>query len=145
MRILGLDFGEKRIGVAVSDPLGITAQGIEVISGTDLSSAIERIKEICNQYEVERIVVGLPLRLDGSRGPAVVGVERFRDLLHDSTELPVVMVDERFSSKAAEKVLLVADLSRGKRKGIRDKLAAVLILDTYLNGLKTNPGVDVER
>ena len=133
MRILGLDFGEKRIGVAVSDPLGITAQGLEVISGMDLSSAVERIKEICNQYEVERIVVGLPLRLDGSRGPAVEGAERFRDLLHGSTGLPVIMVDERFSSKAAERVLLSADLRRNKRKGIRDKLAAVLILDTYLS------------
>ncbi len=145
MRVLGLDFGERRIGVAITDPLGITAQGLEVIPGTDLTLALERIKEICGQYEVEEIVVGLPLRLDGSRGPAAEGAERFRDLLGRATELPVKMVDERLSSKAAEKVLLAADVRRKKRKGIRDKLAAVLILDTYLGRIKRNGAADVER
>ncbi len=144
MRILALDFGQKRIGVAVTDPLGITAQGLEVLTYNDRLSALARIREICHQYEVGKIVVGLPLRLDGTRGPAVEMVEEFRDLLKKTTRLPVVTLDERFTSRAAEKVLLAGEVRRKNRKAVQDMLAAVLILDTYLRMVETGRSTGVE-
>ncbi len=144
MRILGLDFGQKRIGVAITDPLGITAQGLEVISAVDRPSALTRIREICSQYGVEKIVVGLPLRLDGTRGPAAETAEQFKDLLKKATGLPVVAVDERLTSREAEKVLLAGDVRRKNRKAVRDILAAVLILDTYLRMVETGRGVNTD-
>lgn len=132
MRIMGLDYGEKRIGVAVSDPLGITAQGITVINYTCPEEAIKEIETLCREYEVEKIVVGNPYNMDGSRGNASDKAELFAEELRKRLLLQVSLVDERLSSVSAERVLLEGDISRKKRRKVKDKLAAVLILELYL-------------
>ena len=129
MRIMGLDVGEKRIGVAVSDPLGYTAQGISVIKREN----IEDLKKIVSDYDVERIIVGLPKNMDGSIGEQAKKVLAFIEDLKREIDLPVLTWDERLTTKEAEGVLLRADLSRAKRKKVIDKLAAVLILQGYLD------------
>lgn len=133
MRILGLDPGEKRIGVAISDPLGITAQGIEVITYTSLEEALEQIKKICLDYEVDKIVIGHPLNMNGSRGPASEKALLFAARLQQMLGVSVVMVDERLSSVSAEKTLISAGVSRKNRRDLKDKLAATLILELYLS------------
>ncbi len=138
MRILGLDPGEKRIGVAVSDPLGITAQGIDVITYTDLEEALARIEGVCSTYSVEKIVVGNPLKMNGSRGSASGKAEIFAKALRNKLGLPVEMIDERLTSSTAEKTLLTANVRRKKRRTVKDKLAAVLILEQYLAKSKRN-------
>ncbi len=132
MRILGLDPGEKRVGVAISDPLGITSQGLEVISFTNPQEALDRIEELCAQYGVERIIVGNPLNMNGSRGSASEKAELFAATLREKLKLPVQMIDERLTSGSAEKTLIAGGVSRKKRKAVKDKLAAVLILEQYL-------------
>ncbi|HOL16685.1 MAG TPA: Holliday junction resolvase RuvX [Bacillota bacterium] len=133
MRVLGLDIGHKRIGVAVSDPLGITAQGLTVITYAQESQALQKLADICREYAVERIVAGLPLNMDGSRGEAVKYVDQFARKLKDLTGLPVIMVDERLSSRAAERALISGGMRRRGRKAVKDKIAAVLILESYLS------------
>ena len=133
MRILGLDIGEKRIGVALSDPLGITAQGLTVIEYSSRAQALERLGAICREHDVALIVAGLPLHLNGSRGEAVAGVEKFVGALEAHTGLPVEFVDERLTTKAVERTLIGAGVKRKERKGVRDMLAAVLILETFLS------------
>lgn len=132
MRILGLDPGEKRIGVAVSDPLGITAQGIDVINYTSPGEAIDKIEAICLNYGVGKIVVGKPLRMSGEKGTAAVKAEEFAEALREKLVIPVAMVDERLTSSRAEKTLLESGMRRKKRREVKDKLAAVLILEQYL-------------
>ncbi len=132
MRIMGLDYGEKRIGVAVSDPLGITAQGVSTISYTDLDVALREIKALCIEFAIEKIVVGNPYNMDGSRGSASEKAEEFAAELRRSLSLDVDLIDERLSSISAEKVLLDGDISRKKRRKVKDKLAAVIILEQYL-------------
>ena len=132
MRILGLDIGHKRIGVAVSDPLGITAQGITVLTYEDSNRVLDKLSEICREYEVEKIAAGLPLNMDGSRGEAVQFVENFTARLKEKIGLPVALIDERLSSKAAERTLIAGGVRRRGRKAVKDKLAAVLILESYL-------------
>lgn len=135
MRIMGLDLGQKRIGVALSDPLGFTAQGLTVISYDRDEEALQRIAALCREYTVEQIVAGLPLNMNGSRGPAVGEVERFAALLKKRTGLPLTFIDERLTSQAAERALLEGGLRRRKRKAVKDRLAAVLILQSYLAAL----------
>ena len=132
MRILGLDLGQKRIGVAVSDPLGITAQGLTVIKYEKQAAALERLAAICREYDVTRIVAGLPLHLSGERGAAVKAVEALAAAVEKRTGLPVELVDERLTSKAAERTLIAGNVRRKARKEVRDMLAAVLILESYL-------------
>lgn len=132
MRILGLDLGQKRIGVAVSDPLGITAQGLTVIKYEKQAAALERLAAICREYDVTRIVAGLPLHLSGERGTAVKAVEALAAAVEKRTGLPVELVDERLTSKAAERTLIAGNVRRKARKEVRDMLAAVLILESYL-------------
>lgn len=131
MRIMALDVGEKRIGVAVSDPLGITAQGLEVITVTG-TEMLERINCLCREYAISKIIVGLPLSLNGTRGLTCQAVEEYARQISEATGLPVELVDERLTTRAAERMLLSAGTSRKKRKAVKDKLAAVLILETYL-------------
>jgi putative holliday junction resolvase len=140
VRILGLDPGEKRIGVAVTDPLGITAQGLEVISYSSIEQALIRIEEICRQFDVNKIVVGNPLSMSGTSGPAASKAEEFARRLHLKTGLPVVMVDERLTSSSVEKTLIAGGARRKKRREVRDKLAAVLILELYLAMYENNNG-----
>jgi len=138
LRVLGLDPGEKRIGVAVSDPLGITAQGIEVITYKSLEEALARIAEICLSYGVDKIIVGNPLKMSGDRGSASEKAEEFAEVLQEKLDLPVEMIDERLTSGSAEKTLLAGGVRRKKRKAVKDKLAAVLILEQYLAGTGRN-------
>ncbi|MFC1510881.1 Holliday junction resolvase RuvX [Candidatus Margulisiibacteriota bacterium] len=127
-RILGLDYGEKRIGVAVSDLLGLTAQPLMVISD------ISELEPILKRYEqVDKIIVGLPKRLSGEIGPAGQKVLAFMEQLKSKLALPVEIWDERLTTAAAEKTLISAGLSRQKRKKVIDKSAAALILQSYLD------------
>ena len=129
MRIMGLDVGEKRIGVAISDPLGYIAQGISIIKRED----IEGLKKIVSDYDIERIIVGLPKNMDGSIGGQGKKVLAFIEDLKREIALPILTWDERLTTKEAEGILLKADLSRAKRKRVIDKLAAALILQSYLD------------
>lgn len=132
-RILGLDYGTRRIGVAVSDPLGLTAGPLEVLDATagDLD---DRLRNLAADLGVELIVVGLPVGLDGREGPAALDARRFADRVAAATGLPVEVYDERFSTVTAERVLLEAGLRRERRKQARDRVAAAVFLQAYLDG-----------
>ncbi len=132
MRILGIDPGEKRIGLAISDPLGITAQSLTVLHYSNTDQVLDEIHRVCLDYEVSRIVVGNPLNMSGTRGSASEKAESFARLLGSKTGIPVELIDERLTSSSAEKVLLAGGARRKKRKAVKDKLAAVLILEAYL-------------
>ena len=136
MRLLSIDPGEKRIGVAISDPLAITAQGLETIAFTEQEQALDRIAALCEEYGVEKLIVGNPLKLDGSRGKAAELAADLAHRLEQRTGLPVIMVDERFTSGSVEKILIADGTRRKKRRAVRDKLAAALILETYLARMK---------
>ncbi len=136
MRILGLDFGTKTTGVAVSDPLGFTAQGLEIIRRTDefnIKPTIKRIGEICDEYKVEKLVLGFPKNMDNTLGERCEATLKFKTKLENILKLPVELWDERLSTMAAENMLIDADVSRGKRKKVIDKVAAVIILQNYLD------------
>ncbi len=132
-RILGLDIGRKRIGVAVSDEMGWSAHGLRVIEMKDVDSLLNEIVDIIKDQGCNRIVVGLPRRTDGSIGPEGDEVIRFVDTLKERISLPVVLWDERFTTVIAEKTLIEADIRRKRRRKVIDKLAAVLILQNYLD------------
>lgn len=135
MRIIGLDYGQKQIGVAISDRLLLTAQGLEVINYGETAEAIERIAELKKEYRVEKIVLGLPRNMNGTLGEQAERVLSFKQLVAEELDIPVITWDERLSTSAAEHTLLQADLSRKKRKQVVDKVAAVLILQSYLDNL----------
>jgi len=132
-----LDVGSKTIGVAISDELGITAQGLKTIRRKTMTDDLRELDTIISQFQIEKIVVGLPKNMDGSLGKQaefVLGwIEDFKNKIH----LPVETWDERLSTVEASKTLLKADLSRKKRKGVIDKLAAVLILQGYLQQIRS--------
>jgi putative Holliday junction resolvase len=136
MRILGLDIGEKRIGVALSDPLGIMAGALTVVERVTDDAALKQIIDLARENEVERIVVGMPCSLDGSLGKQAQAVQSFVDLLKEHTKLPVVAWDERLSTVAAERTMLEVGMKRDKRKKRRDSLAAAFILQGYLDRQK---------
>jgi putative Holliday junction resolvase len=138
MRVLALDTGEKRIGVAVSDPLGIIAQGVTVISRKDIDSDMNAIKKIADEYKADSVVVGMPVNMDGTRGRSAEKVTEFVEILKSRLTIPVNTYDERLSTKESEKFLISADVSRKKRKSVIDKMAAQLILESYLERLKHN-------
>jgi len=135
MRILGLDIGERTIGVAISDPLGYTAQGITTIRRKNLAFDIAEIKKICDEYSVETILMGLPKNMNGTIGPSGEKVIELSKVLEEELKLPVKLWDERLTTVAAHKAMLEADLSRAKRKKIVDKIAAIYILQGYLDSL----------
>lgn len=135
MRILGLDIGDKTIGVAVSDPLGFTAQGVTTIKRIGKEKDIEELKKICEEYKVETIVAGLPKNMNGTLGPQSEKVSKFCELIEERISLPIKMWDERLTTVAAHKAMLEADLSRAKRKKIVDKIAAIYILQGYLDSI----------
>lgn len=137
MRLMGIDLGDATIGVAVSDPLGLTAQGITTIRRKKRANDMAELSKIIKKYGVEAFVLGLPLNLDGSRGAAVDKVQSFADILKQEFALPVFYQDERLTTVAAHKTLLENDTSRAKRHQVVDKLAAVLILQTYLDNPNT--------
>ncbi|MCM1251411.1 MAG: Holliday junction resolvase RuvX [Clostridium sp.] len=139
MRIMGLDFGSKTVGVAVSDPLLITAQGIEIIRRQDenkLRRTLARIEELIVEYEVTEIVLGLPKNMNDTIGERAELSLEFKDKLERRSGLPVTMWDERLTTVAADKVMMEAGIRREHRKEYVDKIAAVFILQGYLDYLK---------
>ncbi|MDP8230168.1 MAG: Holliday junction resolvase RuvX [Candidatus Gorgyraea atricola] len=132
MRILALDVGEKRIGVALSDALNLIAQGLETIKRADDKETLTKIKELIKQHDVGKIIVGMPLNMDGSKGPSARSMEDFISLMKKDIEVGIEVVDERLTTAQGERILLEADVSRKKRKRSIDKIAAQLILQTYL-------------
>lgn len=132
-RILALDVGEKRIGVAVSDALNTIAQGIETIKRIDTESVIEKIKALIKEYELSKIIVGIPLNMNGTKGASARSVEEFIRLIQAEIDLSIEPVDERLTTAQGERMLLEADVSRKKRKRSIDKIAAQLILQLYLD------------
>lgn len=138
-RIMGLDYGSKNIGVAISDLLGLTAQGIETlkVNETIKDFKMKRLKELVKEYEVGTIVVGLPKNMDNSVGFRGEATLEYVEILKNKIKnVDIILQDERLSTMGANRVLLEADISRKKRKQVVDKMAAVLILQTYLDKLK---------
>lgn len=136
MRIMGLDFGSKTVGVAISDPLLITAQGIEIIRRKEenkLRQTLARIEALILEYGVEEIVLGLPKNMNSTEGVRVELTEEFREKLERRTGLPVTMWDERLTTVAADKAMMEAGIRRENRKNYVDMIAAVLILQGYLD------------
>ncbi|MPQ43103.1 Holliday junction resolvase RuvX [Clostridium tarantellae] len=133
MRILGLDIGQKTIGVAVSDPLGWTAQGITTIKRKNFTSDIAEVKKIYDEYGVETIVAGMPKNMNGTIGPSGEMVKEFCERMSNAFEPKIEFWDERLTTVAAHRAMLEADLSRAKRKKIVDKIAATYILQGYLD------------
>ena len=131
-KILAIDYGTKRIGLAVSDPMGITAQPVGVLNRKGKKTDIPLIGKVIKEKEVERIVIGLPLNMNGSEGKLCGEVKKFGERLEREFGLPVVYQDERLTTAQAEKVLLMGDASRQKRRGVIDQMAAQLILQKYL-------------
>lgn len=136
MRIMGLDYGTKTVGVAISDALLVTAQGIETITRKDegkLRRTLARIEELCEEYEVAEIVLGLPKHMNNDIGERAESSLVFKEMLERRTGLPVHMWDERLTTAAAEHVLIESGVRRENRKEYVDKIAAVLILQGYLD------------
>ncbi|MGI6712954.1 MAG: Holliday junction resolvase RuvX [Bacillota bacterium] len=139
MRIMGLDIGERTIGVAVSDPMGWTAQGITTIKRKgSLDEDLRELKKIIEKYNVDQIVAGLPKNMNGTLGPSAEMVQRLVTAIEQSIDITVIKWDERLSTVAAERMLLEGNVSRGKRKQVIDKMAAVIILQGYLDSLQQN-------
>lgn len=143
MRSMGLDLGTKTIGLAVSDELGLTAQGLPTLERRgpkkDLAALAERVAE----YSIERFVIGLPLNMDGSEGPRADFTRKFGASLEEATHLPVIYWDERLTTVAAHRALTELDASRKKRKEVIDQVAAVLILQGWLDAQRppsSSPG-----
>ncbi len=135
-RILGLDIGDVRIGVAVSDPLGIIAHPREVIERSWPEQDIEAIRRIAEESDAVRIVAGIPLDLEGKPGPQAKKVLAFLDVLRQVVDVEVVTQDERYTTAEAERMLIQANVRRKKRKQVIDKVAAQRILQTYLDRQK---------
>lgn len=138
-RILALDHGTKRIGVALSDELGWTAQPLETIERRTLDRDIAHIRELVRTHDVGQVLLGLPLRLNGEEGPAVQAVHEFVARLGEALPVPIVTWDERMTTKAAEELLIAADVSRKKRKGVVDRVAAAILLQSYLEAQAPAP------
>ena len=152
MRIVGLDLGSKTIGIAISDPLGIIATGVETyrFNENDYDAAFQRVKEVVNdlnaalncvkqiieENKIEKIVLGLPKNMDGTIGFQAQYCLDFKKMLEEETNLPVIMIDERLTSKIANNTMIKADMNAKKRKKHVDKLAASIILQTYLDSNK---------
>ncbi|HWI47280.1 MAG TPA: Holliday junction resolvase RuvX [Rummeliibacillus sp.] len=135
MRIMGLDVGSKTVGVAVSDALGWTAQGIETVKIDEENEefGIERIRELVQQYGVTEFVVGFPKNMNNTIGPRGEASQAYAKLLEDTFSLPVTLWDERLTTMAAERLLIEADVRRKDRKKVIDKMAAVMILQGFLD------------
>ncbi|MGO5472641.1 Holliday junction resolvase RuvX [Streptococcus hyointestinalis] len=136
MRIMGLDVGSKTVGVAISDPLGFTAQGVEIIKIDEEAGefGFERLAELVKEYKVDKVVVGLPKNMNNTSGPRVEASQSYGEKIKELFQLPVDYQDERLTTVQAERMLVEqADVSRNKRKKVIDKLAAQLILQNYLD------------
>ena len=138
MRIMGLDFGSKTVGVAVSDELLITAQGIEIVrrkSEGKLRQTLARIEELIQEYQVDKIVLGYPKNMNNSEGVRCEKTQEFKEMLERRTGLEVILWDERLTTVAADHTMMEASVRREDRKNYVDMIAAVLILQGYLDSL----------
>ena len=135
MRIMALDVGSKRIGVALSDPLKITAQGLQTFQRTALEEDVKGLWQLIDEHEVSQLVVGLPKNMDGTQGFQSQYSLDFKAMLEEELKLPVIMLDERLTTRMAHNTMLQADMSRKKRKQNVDKIAATIILQSYLDSL----------
>ena len=134
MRTLGLDVGSRRIGVALSDELGITAQPLVVLDAKNRREAVARIRELCAEHEVDMIVIGLPLSMSGGdRGSSAARAREFAGRLAEEVTAEIVLWDERFTTAQAERVLIQGNVRRKNRRAVVDKIAAALILQGYLD------------
>ena len=140
IRILALDVGTKRIGLAVSDPLGITAQGLEVLTRKDRASDLERLVQVAREWRVQLVVVGLPRHMDGRLGSSAPQILELVEILQKTLGVEVVTWEERLTTVEAERVLIQADVSRRRRRQVVDQLAAVLILQNYLDHRQLHGG-----
>ena len=141
MRVMGLDYGSKTVGVAISDPLGITAQGIETIERKEenkLRKTLARIEELVKEYEVEKIVLGFPKNMNNTIGERAEKSLEFQAMLERRIGIQVIMWDERLTTVAADEVMMEVGIRREKRKDYVDSIAASFILQGYLNSLKEN-------
>ena len=137
MRVLAIDLGSKNIGTAVSDALGITVRPVETIRRSSTARDIARLKSLVEDLEVEAVVIGLPLRMDGTVGEAASGVERFQKRLSSELQVPVFSQDERLTSYEAEQMMIERGMKREERRARSDQFAAIIILQDFLS--KTKP------
>jgi putative Holliday junction resolvase len=142
-RWMGLDVGDKTIGVAISDELGFTAQGITTVIRQSWAADLAALKDLATERDVTGLVVGLPLNMDGTEGPRALKSRAFADRAAESLSLPVELWDERLSTAEVQRLLIAADVSRARRKEVVDKLAAQVILQSYLEAHRAAP--DPER
>jgi putative Holliday junction resolvase len=133
MRILGIDHGTKRIGLAISDELGVIAQPLEFVLAEPFDKFLVRLKEIIREKEVELLLVGMPRNMDGSYGPAALKVQEFIAVLGDTVGIPIKLWDERLTSAQANRFLIQAGVRRDNRKQKVDKMAAAILLQSYLD------------
>lgn len=136
MRIMALDVGDRTIGVAASDELGIAAHPVTVIRRTSLEADLRRVRELVEEYEASEVVVGLPISMAGGEGTQAQKVREFIESLEPAIPVPVVTWDERLTTAQAEKIMIAGDASRARRKQVIDKIAAALILDSYMSAKK---------
>ncbi len=143
MRIMGLDYGSRTVGVAVSDALGLTAQAVETVTREEenkLRKTLRRIEELAGEYEVDRIVLGYPKHMNNTLGDRTEKTEAFKEMLERRLGLPVILWDERLTTVAAERILMESGVRREDRKAVVDKVAAGLILQGYLDSLSRDKG-----
>jgi putative holliday junction resolvase len=133
MRILAIDHGTKRMGIALSDPMGILAQPLEAIPAEPFAQFLNRLKEILVEKQVELVLVGMPRNMDGSYGPAALKVQEFIGALKGAIAIPIQTWDERLTSAQANRFLIEADVRRSDRRGKVDKTAAAILLQSYLD------------
>ena len=136
MRLMCLDVGTKRIGIAVSDLLMITAQGVETLARTSCEKDVKRYKEIISEYGVDKIIIGLPKNMNGTLGPMAEAVMEYADNIKEPLGLPVEFYDERLSTKVATDALISGNVSRDKRKKYVDMVAASCILQSYMDSIR---------
>ena len=139
MRIMGLDLGTRRIGIAVSDELGMTAQPVTTLRRHTAAADLAQLKNLAEAHQVEKWVVGLPLHMNGTEGPEAARARQFGAALESASGRPVEFFDERLSTRSAERVLLEADMSRKKRRQLIDRLSAVIILQGWLDQRGARP------
>ena len=135
MRVLALDHGTKRVGIAISDELGLIAQPLEFVPATPFSALLERIKVLIREKAVEQILIGMPRNMDGSYGPAALKVQEFAAALRESIAVPIRTWDERLTSSQAQRFLIEGNVRRDKRKEKVDKTAAAILLQSYLDSV----------
>ena len=132
-RLMGLDYGDSRTGVAVSDLLGITAQGVESIKHTGEKQLINRLRELINEYQVKKIVIGLPLNMNATSGQRVEKTKKFIEKLKSEFGLEIITMDERLTTVASHRTMTELGVNKNKKKNIVDMMSAVLILQMYMD------------